>query len=302
MKIAVILTCFNRKVKTLSCLNGLFESLHLYNAKAKEDIILEVFLTDDGCTDGTASALVKSFPNKIIHILKGTGNMFWAGGMRFAWMEALKRHVEWDYYLLLNDDTAINTYCFNELLNSEEYSVHQFGQQAIVSGITCSEADPAIVTYGGDIIPNRINGRQIRLGRSSLPQMVDLTNANVLLVPVSVVDKIGIFYDGYKHGRADNDYSMLARRKGIPVMITPGACGTCENDHETKQEFRDKIIGMTLKERVAYFNHPLHSTDDYLTFIRRNLPFRYPMAYLFRMMETYCPRLYFRINSVRGVS
>lgn len=48
--------------------------------------------------------------------------------------------------------------------------------------------------------------------------MVDLTNANILLVPKVVVDKIGIFYEGYKHGRANNDYSLLARRKGIPVL------------------------------------------------------------------------------------
>lgn len=301
MKIAVILTCFNRKGKTLSCLDGLYKSQLEYNGRAKDKIEIEVYLTDDGCTDGTADALKKKFSNEIIHVLQGTGSMFWAGGMLFAWKEAQKRHTEWDYYLLLNDDTTINSQCFFELMNSEDYSLQHYKLKAIVSGITCSENDPAIITYGGDIIPNRFNGRQIRLGRDSNPQMVDLTNANILLVPSSVVDKIGLFYEGYKHGRADNDYSMLARDKGIPVLITPGACGTCENDHGDPVEVRNKIISMSQKERSAYFNHPIHCNSDYLTFIRRNMPARYPLSWLFRMMLTYYPKLYYRINGIRKV-
>lgn len=301
MKIAVLLTCFNRKEKTLSCLAGLYESQRVYYERNSSPIELEVFLTDDGCTDGTAQAVKASFAGKSIHILQGTGNMFWAGGMRFAWKEALKHHKEWDYYLLLNNDTTINAYCFNELMHTEAYSLDHYKQLAVVSGITCSADDPTKITYGGDIIPNKFNGRQIRLGRSSEPQMVDLTNANILLVPKEVVDKIGIFYEGYKHGRADNDYSMLARRKGIPVLITPGACGTCENDHGSKADFRDKVINMSQKERTAYFNHPIRCNHDYLTFIRRNMPARYPLSWMFRMMLTYCPKLYFRINGARGV-
>lgn len=301
MKIAVLITCFNRKEKTLACLKGMYDSQRLYNEKNTPSIEIEVFLTDDGCTDGTAQAVKEAFAGKSIHILQGTGNLFWAGGMRFAWKEAQKRHGEWDYYFLLNDDTTINAHCFNELMNTEAYSLDHYKQQAVVSGITCSAADPTIITYGGDIIPNKLNGRQIRLGRSSEPQMVDLTNANILLVPKEVVDKIGIFYEGYKHGCADNDYSMLARRKGVPVLITPDACGTCENDHGSKTDFRNKIISMSQKERTAYFNHPIRCNHDYLTFIRRNMPARYPLSWLFRMMLTYCPKLYFRINGARGI-
>lgn len=157
------------------------------------------------------------------------------------------------------------------------------------------------ITYGGDVIPNKFNGRQIRLGRSSKPQMVDITNANILLVPKSVVDQIGIFYEGYKQGRADNDYSMQARKKGIPVLITAGACGACDNDHGSPEEIRKSIISMSQKERSAYYNNPLHCNSDYLLLIKRNMPFRYPITWCFRMLLTYCPKLYFKINGARGV-
>ena len=60
---AVLLTVFNRKEKTLECLSRLFDQLPV------EDLQIDVFLTDDGCTDGTAEAVENLFPS--VHILKG---------------------------------------------------------------------------------------------------------------------------------------------------------------------------------------------------------------------------------------
>lgn len=55
------------------------------------DISLSVYLTDDGCTDGTSQAVRDIFKGKDITIMQGDGNLYWAGGMRFAWKEALKK-------------------------------------------------------------------------------------------------------------------------------------------------------------------------------------------------------------------
>ena len=56
IKIATIITCFNRKDKTTSCLAHLFEATNNYNIQHSQlPIELAIFLTDDGCTDGTGS-------------------------------------------------------------------------------------------------------------------------------------------------------------------------------------------------------------------------------------------------------
>ena len=47
--IAVLITCYNRKDKTLLCLESLFKQQGL-----GIDFSLAVFLVDDGSTDGTA--------------------------------------------------------------------------------------------------------------------------------------------------------------------------------------------------------------------------------------------------------
>ena len=51
--IAVLLTVFNRREKTIECLKNLFAQ----DIPAEYSIM--VYLTDDGCTDGTPEAVSK---------------------------------------------------------------------------------------------------------------------------------------------------------------------------------------------------------------------------------------------------
>lgn len=299
MKIAALLTCFNRKDKTLSCLTSLYQALETYNSKVEDNINLSVYLTDDGCTDGTGDAVRCNFSDKDITILQGTGNLYWAGGMRFAWNEALKKHNEWAFYLLLNDDTDLLENLFEELLNTHKYCIDNYKQAGVYSGITSSKSDHNKMTYGGDVWKNKFLGTSVRLKPNGKPQMCDITNANILLVSKEVVDKIGIFWDGYIHGKADNDYSNTARRKKIPVLLTANFCGRCDNDHKGSKEIADAVKKMSLSERKNYFSHPIRSNKDYLKYIRRNMPLRYPMVCLGRMLNVYFPKFYYKLNGVR---
>jgi GT2 family glycosyltransferase len=67
--IAVLLTCHNRKEKTLSCLTALF------NCIVPDGYGFNVFLVDDACTDGTAEAIKEKFPQ--VNIIQETGNLCW---------------------------------------------------------------------------------------------------------------------------------------------------------------------------------------------------------------------------------
>lgn len=299
MKIAVLYTCFNRKAYTLSSLKSLFASLEYYNNSANDKIDITVYLTDDGCTDGTAETIRAVFPEKDIIILRGSGSLYWAGGMRLAWKEALKRQSEWDFYLLLNDDTDLFNGCIKELLETHLYCVQKNGKPGIYSGVTCAKSNENKTTYGGNVITNRFLGRTYRLSPNGTPQLIDTSNANILMVSKCVVDTIGIFYEGYRHGIADYDYSMTARSHGIPVYITARYCGACEDDHTRGKELKDRIIKMSSNERADYFSNPLHSSKDYLTFIRRQVPFKYPFTWILRKLHEMCPKLYYMLNHGR---
>lgn len=289
-------------MKTLSCLRSLYSALDYYNQKAEYDtrmIDVCVYLTDDGCTDGTGEAVRNEFGSRAIHLLKGNGNLFWAGGMRFAWNEALKNKECWDYYLLLNDDTVLFENVFDELMSTEEFCKNTYGKPGIYSGITCSPDDHRKITYGGDVFENKFTGRRRRLRASNHPQLCDLTNANILLVSKDIVDEIGILYKGYIHAAADFDYTYMARKAGYPVLITANPCGECAFDHHTDEDKRQLFLSMNLAERKKYVNNPLRSGKDYETLIKRIMPMKYPMTWVFRKMNIYMPRFYYWINRQR---
>ena len=97
MKVAVLLATYNRREKTIACLTNLYEQSLPSNCE------FEVFLTDDASTDGTQESVKNEFPQ--INLLHGDGSLFWAGGMRNSWTQAIKNN--YDFYLLLNDDTLL---------------------------------------------------------------------------------------------------------------------------------------------------------------------------------------------------
>lgn len=294
--IAVILTCFNRKEKTLSCLRGLYSAQDAYN---HSHLLLSVFLTDDGCTDGTAQAVRASFPSKEITIIQGDGSLYWAGGMRLAWNEALRQNNQWDFFLLLNDDTIPMDNLFVELFNAHYYCQNTFDKVGIYSGVTCDKENPNLITYGGTVWTNRFLGTDRRVMPQDTPQEVDKTNANILLVPQDVVSAIGIFYEGYRHGAADYDYAIQAKKQGFKALITTKACGICERDHMDRKSLRKKILAMSAQERQAFFSHPLHSSKDILLFKKRNTPVRYPLVWLGRFLNEKCPHIYYMMDYLR---
>ena len=303
MNIAAILTVHNRREKTLCCLRHLFDALKAYNGQkgTTSTIALSVFVTDDGCTDGTANAIREKFPSEGIHVIQGDGNLFWAGGMRLAWQTAIDSGTPWDYFLLLNDDTFVHTNLFPTLLQASDYGQSLRGKRGIVSGIVCETGNESHIIYGGFNFANKTRGRNVTVMPIGKPQEVDLVSGNIMMVHSTVVDTIGIFHKGFRHDLADHDYNLSASRKGLPVVVTASVCGDCEYDHDTNEEQIQRLMSMSLAERKAYLSSPTRSDRDYLLLIRRQLPLRYPMTLLLRKLRLYMPALYYRISKFRGV-
>lgn len=303
LHIAVLLTCFNREAKTKACLTSLLRAYGIFSEMHQTD--MAIFLVDDGCTDGTVQAVREVCGNADLHIITGNGQLYWSGGMCLAWRtareEAKRRSCQWNFYLLLNDDTTLWPDALDSLWQAHLYSMEHFGKPGIYSGITCQEGHPEVITYSGDVFESGVKGKWHRLGPAETPQMVDQCNANILLVPQAIVDSVGIFHDGYIHGAADQDYCMLVRRNGFPALITAGIAGECEYDHMDEKEECLRLMQMSFKERKRYVYHPTHSDKDYLLFVKRNIPGKYPLSVILRKIRLYCPTLYYYINKARGL-
>jgi len=276
-RIAVLLTTFNRKQKTLNCLKS------LYNQKLPQDISLDVHLTDDGSTDRTGAAVQFYYPE--VNVYYGSGHLFWAGGMRNSWRNALAGN--YDYYLLLNDDTALNENALEELLKYNLEAEANNELPAICIGATCDEDGK--LTYGGKKLKSKFFLKSQSVHSHDEFVECDLGNANIMLVPKEVVDKIGILSDTFTHGIADYDYTLKAKKAGFKVMTAPGFLGVCVHDHGNNW----KSSNVPLKERIQYLMSPKGlAYHEYLTFIKDHFPLSYPATFCKLWLKTFFPLIW----------
>lgn len=240
MRIAALLTCFNRKEKTKRCLSSLFSILPN----------CDVYLVDDGSTDKTVDMVHSLFPK--VNVINGNGNLFWSRGMYTAWKEAVKG--KYDYYLWLNDDIELYPFFFEELLECYK----QKGGDCIITGLI-ENFEKTTILYGGS------DEKKTLIQANGSPQKVTHMNGNVVLVPESVVDKIGIMDPQLHHDLGDVDYGLTAIENGINVYTTrkPVAAGY-SNDF-----CRVRKWGVSLKQRLEKLNTPLGSPPSINFYFRK---------------------------------
>ena len=294
IKIAVLLTCHNRRELTEVCIRSAVRAKEKYNSNASSCIELHFFLTDDACTDNTAKVAIKAAGENKISIVKADGNAFWAGGMRLSWKKAIETD-KFDFFLLLNDDTEVWDNLFSELFACHKYALNSFGKGGIYSGNTSWFEDKSKITFGGKVAGPGFFSRFYRLIPNGEPQKCDIVNANILMVSSNVVDNIGIFPQCYIHGAADNDYGMRANHAGLPVLITPGFCGSCDADNYNYYEETEKLNKMSIAERINYLRFPVRSIRDTLAFSIRWRKRIIPLVLIMRIIQIVSPMLYYRL-------
>jgi GT2 family glycosyltransferase len=228
-KLAVLLTCFNRKENTLTCLKQLFH----FN----EDVA--VYLVDDNSTDGTWEAVALQFPQ--VQLIRGTGDLFWNRGMHLAWEYAAKN--DYDYYLWLNDDVVIYETCFEELFTCVKLK----DDKAIISGII--ESLDKETLYGGTD-----KNKQLIIPNGKLNAITNM-NGNVVLIPKNVYNKLGNLDPYFHHDLGDVDYGWRASKNGIGVFTTRIAIASGE-----KNDFcRVRLNNTSFSKRFKKLYSPLGS-------------------------------------------
>jgi GT2 family glycosyltransferase len=214
--IAILMTCHNRRETTLSCLAALYQQKNNF----------DVYLVDDGSTDGTTDAVTQQYPQ--VQTIQGDGNLFWGGGMRLAFAEAMKNN--YDYYLWLNDDTILESQTLSKLLKIHNELVQENKANSIVVGST-QDLISGKPTYGGAIKSKRWYSNKFEfLEPNQKLQECDTMYGNCVLIPHSVAAKVGNIDPAFIHSLGDLDYGLRARKLGCSIWVTPGYVGTCSQN------------------------------------------------------------------------
>jgi GT2 family glycosyltransferase len=263
-KIAVLLTVHNRRSLTVACLSALFSQ------KLPEDFEIQVYLVDDGSSDGTADEIHSRFPAVIV--LQGDGTLYWCGGMRRAWSEASKDHF--DYYLWLNDDTTLLPGAIVALLEVAFATRRMNGKDPMVVGST-RDPDTGALTYGG-----RWLEQSALIEPSNVPLACDTVNGNVVLIPRTVFEKVGTLSLEYTHALGDHDYSLRAISKGVPVYVGPGYYGLCKPTDPALWTRAEIPLGQRWRALHTPKGIP---PSEYSVFLRDHLP----RVRLWRLLKLY---------------
>ena len=244
VRIAVLLTCHNRREKTLTCLAALSDQV------LPSGVVLTVILADAGSTDGTSEAVRVRYPQ--VQLLQGTTDLFWNGGMRLAWAEAL--NGDFDFYLWLNDDTDLEPDAIGRLLQASDGLASAGCDNTIIVGST---RDPytGAQTYGGVVRSSRFHPLKYRVvpPAENKLQRCDTMNGNCVLVTREAARRTGNLRREFTHGIGDFDYGLRARASGCTIWVAPGFIGTCARDSGAD---RWANVGLTLRECWNQMNSP----------------------------------------------
>lgn len=272
---AIIMTCHNRRDKTLRCLESLFNQTNL------GDHSIKVFLVDDGSTDNTTDAIRELFPE--VFIIEGDGTLYWCGGMRKAWSKALG--TGFDAYIWLNDDVELFSNAISDLFTVYKLLSRRWGDQVIISG---SMLDPVTQkrSYGGACI---IQGKEVAIEPSDQPKEVHIIAGNCVLVPHAVVRKIGILEKRFTHSMGDYDYALRASYNGIKIFVAGNYQGYCVANVGVM--WWDPSI--SFQKRWAILHSPKGPPPlEYFLFALRHKPMLAPLAFAKTYLRVIFPRLF----------
>lgn len=258
IKTAVILTVFNRREVTLKGLRTLYRAIeYLQEERPDEGYEFDINMTDDGCTDGTADAVRKEFPK--VQIIQGNGNLYWSGGMRKAWQTAIDSNEKYEFYLWFNDDAELYENALEVMFDSYANS----DKSSIISGAFCDKDGNA--SYGGRDRKSNI----LTPNNELLP--IYLMNGNLVLIPTTVVEGVGIIDKVFTHSFGDWDYGCRAIENGYGVFLSAQYVGETERHDNDIEPFLNPKY--TLGKRMSLLYSKKHSAIKSFIFCKRHFGF-----------------------------
>jgi GT2 family glycosyltransferase len=213
--IAALITCHNRRQQTLDCIGALL-------AQQIDNAALTIYLVDDGSSDGSGDSVQRSYPQ--VTVIRGTGTLFWGGGMRLAYETAIQG--AFDFHLWLNDDVVLAPGSLAHLVATYDGLRKKSTSSMVVVGALASPTSGE-TTYSGWLRSRLHPLRFEHVEPTGCPQLCDTMNGNVVLIPRSVYSSLGGPDKAFPHGLGDFDYGLRVTQTHGQVWLAAGYVGTC---------------------------------------------------------------------------
>lgn len=237
MDISVIIVNLNTRQLLLDCLRSVHETV--------TDLEFEVFVVDNGSTDGSLEAVGENFPR--VKVIANGRNL----GFAAANNKALAV-MEGDYALLLNTDA--------ELTPDAVHALWRFMESEPKAGMACGQLlnsdgslqnSTANLPTLASLLINESLDRLIRPGRypskrpPSEPVEVESAIGACLMVRRAAMDQVGLLDEDYFFFFEETDWAERFRRAGWRVFFVP----TAKIYHHQGQ-----TVGHGSRSRLLYYS------------------------------------------------
>jgi GT2 family glycosyltransferase len=211
-KVFIITLNWNGKNDTIECIESL-KKLHYPN--------YDIIVVDNGSTDGSGEALRAKYPDVVI--IENGKNLGYAVGFNIGLKIAFENGA--DYFLILNNDTAIDPDALAELVKVAE----QNDRIGFVSGKVYYHEEPQRLQTAGKnsdpifIVGSMVGYKEVDNGQYDEVREYDFVDDVFLLVRRRVFEEVGgydpLFFLMYE----ETDWCARVRRAGFKIMYTPDA-------------------------------------------------------------------------------
>ncbi|MCR5119596.1 MAG: glycosyltransferase family 2 protein [Lachnospiraceae bacterium] len=247
-KVAVLLTCHDRKEKTLACVRSLAEG---------NETKLVFAVTDAGSSDGTPEAL-KELGRELytdIRVIRRGSELYWNGGMRVSLSYAYQKLKDADAILMVNDDVRFFPGAVDKLVDR----MLKTEADAVAGACINSEAEQS---YGGVRMKSKHFARFELIPPSEEETICDTFNCNCVLIKYECFTSCGNLDAAYVHSLGDYDYGMRLNRYGRKVVNSAEYCGECD-DNPTEGSWRDNKLSRIKRLKLKESEKGLPSADWY---------------------------------------
>ena len=211
-KIIVVVLNWNSYQMTAQCIRSL---------QATDGPDFQIFLVDNGSTDGSVEMLPREFPR--IVVLPQENNLGFAAGCNVGMRHALANDAE--YVLLLNNDTVVAPDFIREMLATIESDPH--------IGAVCPKIyfadEPKMIWYAGAEFSlwtgtaKHRGWKEIDRGQFDRDEEITQATGCAMLVRCSALRDVGLLDEQFWSYAEDLDWSVRFLREGHRLAFSPKA-------------------------------------------------------------------------------
>ncbi|HYK08315.1 MAG TPA: glycosyltransferase family 2 protein [Candidatus Eisenbacteria bacterium] len=222
-----------------------------------------VVLIDNASENNEYDKLIKKYKeNSNIHIIRNKTNIGFAGGVNVGIKFSIENNA--DYTLLLNNDTIVDKYFLNNLIEVTQLD----NKIAVLSPNIYFYNKPNSVWAGGSQVkyffPPISNSY-----KNDYPGEVNEVTGCCMLIKNSVFKKIGLFREEYFAYQEEMDFNFRVIKNGYKIFVVPGSKIWHKVSSSTGGGFNKIIAYYKMRNKVLYakFNYPKYYWLTYWFYI-----------------------------------